>query len=101
VLEPVLEHVHQCSADLARRPEPPCVVAIGPDCAASPEDAVHGLRQPDREPLAAPGEARPALGFDDQVDVIGLDAELQQPEGPSGRGCKTISYDRKDVCGAE
>src|SRR5262249_9125782 len=55
VLAPILQHVDQRRANLARRPQPPCMVSITPHRATPPERAVHRLRDPHRQTLTAAG----------------------------------------------
>jgi hypothetical protein len=74
------------------------VVSIAPDRTAPPEHAVHGFRQADREALAAADEARLTFCFDEEMDVIGLDAELPQPEAPPGGGCKGFAHGFEHAC---
>jgi hypothetical protein len=80
MFEPVLNHVHQRGADLARRLEPSGMVAIAPDGSPPAEDAVDSLGHAHRESLASADEAVRPVGFDQKVHVIGLHAEMQQPE---------------------
>jgi hypothetical protein len=60
------------------------MVAIAPDRAAPPEHAIHGLGHPHREPLTAAGEASRALRLDEEMHMIGLNTEMQEPEGAGG-----------------
>ncbi len=56
------------------------MVAVGPDGAAAAEDAVHRPGDADREPLDAAHERLPGVGFDEEMDVVALDRELQHAE---------------------
>ena len=81
MLPPVLKHVHEGMAHLARCPQQPCVIAVGPDLSGAPENAVDGLRESDREPLEPTHQTHTAaVGLDDEMNVVGLDGELQNPE---------------------
>lgn len=80
VLEPVLQTVDERVAHLARCAQPVRVIAIRPHASVPPEDAVDGLGHAHRESLASAGETAGAVGFDEQMNVIGLNAEVQQAE---------------------
>lgn len=57
---------------------------VAPDTAAAAEDSVHRLGESDREPLQ-PARERAAVGrLDDEMDVIALDGELQEPKAAAG-----------------
>src|SRR5262245_28868459 len=75
MLQPVVEDVRRCSADLPRRAERPRVIAVAPDPRVTSENAVHRLRDAHREPLAPAHEALGAVGFDEQVQMICLHTE--------------------------
>ena len=82
VLSPVLEDVHQSIPDLARRAEWARVVAVRPHPAAPTEHAVHRLREPDGQTLKAARKGQRTLRLHQKMDVVALDAELQNPEAP-------------------
>jgi hypothetical protein len=56
------------------------MVAICPDGASTAEDAIHRFRQADREPLTTTRDAVAAIAFDEQVKVVSLDTEMNEPE---------------------
>ncbi len=60
------------------------MVAITPHRSTAPECMVDGLRQTDRQSLTSAADAVTAVGLDDQVDVIGLYAEMKYPEARAG-----------------
>ena len=76
----ILEYVDQSIPDLARGFERPHVITIAPDSPAAAEDPVHRLGESDREALDAPGKRAAVLRLDDEVKVIALHGELQDPE---------------------
>ena len=60
------------------------MVAITPHRTATAERTVHRFGHPDSQTLdTVPETARP-LRLDEEVDVVGLDAEVQQPEDVVG-----------------
>jgi len=63
------------------------VIPVTPHAAATPESAVHRASDPDRQPAHAAFEGPRLVRFHQQVHVIGLDAELEDPErGATSRG---------------
>ena len=60
------------------------MVAILPDATTSSECAIDRLRDPDRQTLNPRPESARIVRLDEEVNVIGLHAELQQPK--AGRG---------------
>jgi hypothetical protein len=62
------------------------VIAIAPDRTAAPQHSVHGLRRADRETLKTAPELRRTVGLDEQVQMIGLNAELEEPKRLARRG---------------
>jgi hypothetical protein len=54
-------------------------MTLGPHLPGTLEDTIEGTRKPDREPLTAAAKRVPVLGLDEQVHVIALDAELDDP----------------------
>jgi len=80
VLQPVAEDVRQRIPHLARRPEQPRVVTVAPYTAVTPERSVDRLRGSDREALDPGSEARRRMRFHQQMQMIGLNAELEHAE---------------------
>lgn len=76
MLPPVLQHVDQRVAHLARRAEWTRVVAICPYRTVASEDAIHGFGDAHREPLASPDETVRAVRLNEKMDVISLHAEV-------------------------
>ena len=56
------------------------MVAIAPDAAASTKDAVDGTRKTDRESTDTGDQARMIVRLDDQMNMIALNAELNDAE---------------------
>src|SRR5262249_4484430 len=50
------------------------------DLAVPPEALVDALRDPDRQPLHPPRERATVVGLADEVHVVRLDAEVDEPE---------------------
>jgi len=80
MLPPVLQHINQRVAHLARRPEGSGVVSIGPYPTAAPEDAVQTLCDPDGEALKPAREGTAIRRFHDEMDVVVLDGELEHAQ---------------------
>ena len=64
------------------------MVAIAPHRPASPERAVNGFGESNREAAEPAAHDACVVGFDDQVHVIVLDSELQYPESVAGTECE-------------
>ena len=65
------------------------MVAIRPHRAATADYAIHRFRHPDRQTLAATRQPIVSIGLDEQVQVIGLDTGMNDPEpvvGGPGEG---------------
>jgi hypothetical protein len=54
--------------------------AVAPHGPPAPEQVVHGLGHAHREPLAAARQPMSALGLDQEMDVIPLHGEVDDPE---------------------
>jgi hypothetical protein len=80
MLAKVEQHVDEARAHLARRFERPSVIALGPHLAPSPDGAIDGARTPHGEPLHAPDQPAPFVGFDEQVKMIRLDRKVNEPK---------------------
>jgi hypothetical protein len=80
MLGPVLEHVHQRIANFAGRTEDARMVTIRPDEAAAAEDAIDGTRDANRKSLKAVPKIRVPISLDDEMQVISLNAEMQEPK---------------------
>jgi hypothetical protein len=77
---PVVQHVDERVPDLARRAQQSDVIAVSPDAPATLERAVDRFRQAHDQSADSGSERLRAVGFDDQVQVISLDAELADAE---------------------
>jgi hypothetical protein len=97
MLAPVVEHVDERIAYLARRAEQPGVEAIRPHSTAAPERAVDGLGDANGETLNATSETRGRVRFNEQMHVIALDAELENPEPVAARGGQRTADGREDA----
>jgi hypothetical protein len=54
------------------------MIPIGPDGTPAPEQPVDGLRHADGQPLTATREHGMAVRLDQEMQEVGLDAEVQQ-----------------------
>src|SRR5262249_19119492 len=66
------------------------MIPIVPDSSATAEQPVDPLRNRDGESLHAPTEIAIGLGLDEEVQVVPLDGEVNDPKGCTGRGCEAI-----------
>src|SRR5262245_29837591 len=80
MLPPVLQDVHERMPDLTRRRQLAGVVSVVPHLPAAAEQAIDRLRDADRQPLDTAAQRGQPVAFEDQVDVIALDAELDESE---------------------
>jgi hypothetical protein len=87
--------------DLAWRPEQPDVVAITPHASAEAERPVDGARDPDRKPLETADEPRVPVGFHEEVEVVGLDAEVEKAKAPCRARRESVAHDGEHGCLAE
>jgi len=85
VLAGVVQHISQRPPELRALHDGEREVAVGEDVAdsATPE-AIERLRDADHQALHAAGELAAVVGLDDQVQVVLLDAELDQAEAGLG-----------------
>jgi len=81
----------------ARRGERPCVVPVSEDVSAPSQGAVDGTCEPDRNAANAAGKGEAIIGLGDEVYVVVLDAEFDDPERRSGAGDQRSAHRRKDA----
>jgi len=60
------------------------VITVSPDPAAQVEDTIDRLGESNREPLEPARERAAVSRLDDEMDVIPLDGELQEPKPAAG-----------------
>jgi hypothetical protein len=80
VLAPVVEDVDERVPNFARRAENPGVEAIRPHAPVTAERAVHRLGDPDGESLDPTCEPHWCVRLDQQVHVVALNAEVDDPK---------------------
>src|SRR5438094_3033461 len=80
VFPPVHEYVNDRVADGARRGGGPGVESVGPHGPAASKGTVHGAGDADREPCDAARQARSVFGLDQEVKMVVLGGELDDPE---------------------
>ena len=78
VVKVVVQHVDERVAQLGRGLQDPLVKALREDLALSPKESVQGPSDADQQALHAAGEGDAVLGFDDEVEVIGLHRVVQK-----------------------
>jgi hypothetical protein len=86
MLAPIVEHVDERIAYFARRAEQASVEAIRPHATMACERGVDGLGDANGESLDPTRESRGRVRFDEQVDVVVLNAELENAKTLTGRG---------------
>jgi hypothetical protein len=96
VFPPILEHINQRVPNFSGCCEPAGVVAITPHRPATAERTVHRLRHPDGQTLDPVTEAGGPFRLDEEMDVVALDAEMQEPEDVGGGGGQRRAHGRKD-----
>ena len=80
MLPEIIHDVNQRVADRARRREGTSVISVSPHAASPAECAIDGACDADRE-TAEPARERPRrIRLGDEMDVIVLDRELNNPE---------------------
>jgi len=80
MLPKIHQDVDEGVADRARGGECARVVSVRPDSSATTESEIHRSRETDREAADATGEREPVGRLGDQMDVVVLDAELDDAE---------------------
>ncbi len=79
----VQQHIRKSIADLSRAAEQAEVVALREHGAAAVEDTVDSSRKARADRLQTTAERNAISGFDDQVDVVALEREVDDPELPA------------------
>jgi hypothetical protein len=74
---PIADDVDEGISHLARRLERPRVVAVRPHAAVRLEQVVQALGDSNGEPFHPLRKPPAILRLDEQMDVVGLDAEVQ------------------------
>jgi len=94
---PVVEHVDEGVSHFTGRPQQARVIAIPPHSATAAEDAVDGLRDPDGEPANTALERRRLLRLYQQVQMVSLHAELEDPESLRARSLQSDLDGREEA----
>jgi hypothetical protein len=97
MLSEVVEYVHERVPDLTRRPQHARMIPIAPYAPMASERAVHCLRQADRETLHTAREPRRLVRLYQQMQMVSLDAERQNPETGGARRAEGDSENRQQV----
>ena len=86
MLPEIHQDVHDGMAGLARRGQGAGVVAVAPHGALAGERVVDCAGRPDGEATRSAGQRPLILGLHEEMQVIALDREVDDPEvGPAGR----------------
>ena len=80
MLPNVVENVHESVPYLAGLAQQVRVVSVGPYATMASEDAIHRLREPDRQAAYAVHEPHRLVRFHQQVQMVGLDAVMENAE---------------------
>jgi hypothetical protein len=76
---PILQDIDERIADLPRCRERPRMIPVSPHLPATAERAIDRFGNPDREALKTTAQSE-RLCFNEEVDVVALHAEVDQPE---------------------
>ncbi len=98
---PVSQHIDQRGPDLPRRRQRPGMVALGPEGPPAMQRPVHRPRDADLQPLESAREPGAIVGLDEQVDVVGLDRELEHAEAAARGGGQRVADGAKDASATE
>ena len=74
---------------------------IGPKFPVTVKHAIDALRDANCQPLDAAAKADVSIGFDEEMHVIALNAELEYPESIRGRSSESTSDGAEDVVPSE
>ena len=77
------------------------MIPVSPETASASERPVDRLCDPDREALDTAREPHRLVRFHQQVQMIGLHAELEDPESPGAGGRQSIADRREDLVASE
>ena len=97
----IRQHVDDGVTDRAGRRDRSGVIAVCPHGAAASANAIHGAGNADREPAEPTGKARPVLGLNQQMQVIILRREFDNPESLVRGLGKGAADSGKDAGGPE
>ena len=97
MLPNILEDVHECIPDLAGSPECARVVAVRKDLSAAAGGAIDQLRNANGEALQTAAQCGRTVGFDEQIDVIPLHAEVQEAKSFSGNSDESFTHGTENV----
>ena len=97
----IRQHVDDGVTDRAGPRDRSGVIAVCPHGAAASENAIHGAGNADREPAEPTGKARPVLGLNQQMQVIILGREFDNPESLVRGLGKGAADSGKDAGGPE
>jgi hypothetical protein len=101
VLAVIHQYVHERVPHRPRGGERPRVVPVAPDGAAPTEGAVDRPRHPDGKPPEAAAEHSRVIGLDDEMEMVVLDTELEEPEPTVGRRSKRAADGWEDPVGPQ
>jgi hypothetical protein len=88
VFSKIREHVDEGVSHLPRRREKTTMPAVGPETTMAPQEIVHVAGDADYETAEAGRQSLAVARFGNQVDVVPLNGEMEDPEAqwvaPSG-----------------
>src|SRR5437773_7593482 len=97
MLPEVHQYVNQAVADLPGRGERPGVVSVAPHASPAAERDVDGLCHADGEAAESARERPPGVGLGDEMNVIVLHGELNDPEIRARRRGQGAAHAREDA----
>src|ERR1043166_5502537 len=97
MLLPILHDVDVRSPHFARSAEASRVVPVAEDLPAATEGAIDRSRHPNDETLYPTPEIERAVGFQQQMQMVHLHAEVQDSERRAGRVCECSADGAEDA----
>jgi len=88
-------------AHLARRGERPSVIPVAPDAPSAAEGAVERPRHADGEPPEAAAERPRVVGLDDEMEMVVLHTEMEDPKALVGGRTERTEDGREDPAGSQ
>ena len=81
----IAKHVGDCVDELRRGLQQSGMIVVGEESPAAPHDAVERPRQADIEPLHTARERLAVVCFDNQMQVVSENAEVDEPQAKAAQ----------------
>ena len=89
----VVQHIDQRITHRPRGRENTGVIAVTKDASFASPQSIHGASNPYEQTLHAPAESFAVVRFDDEVEVIALNREVDEAKTESVRTCPKRSFE--------